>query len=260
MSSEIKADKWSPASGTSATIGDSGDTYTVPSGVTLNTSSATLTLPSSVVTGQTAITSLADTDKFLVSDASDSGNLKYVEKQYLPSGGLVFLGGLESSSAASQVSVDNVFSSTYKNYLVVVSQLVPASNGAGMFFKFRDDTPSDISGNYGYAFRGLIANNGNESNRYGDAQDGVQMTDTGVSSNTARQGFRMSMWVQDPYTSSGYTGFHGTFGFLNSSGYSTGGYFSGIQHSNSSPRGVTYYASTGNIDRITMKIYGLVDS
>ena len=35
MSSEIKADKWSPASGTSATIGDSGDTYTIPSGVTL---------------------------------------------------------------------------------------------------------------------------------------------------------------------------------------------------------------------------------
>ena len=32
MSSEIKADKWSPASGTSATIGDSGDTFTVPTG------------------------------------------------------------------------------------------------------------------------------------------------------------------------------------------------------------------------------------
>ena len=39
MSSEIKADKWSPASGTSATIGDSGDTYTVPSGVTLDIAS-----------------------------------------------------------------------------------------------------------------------------------------------------------------------------------------------------------------------------
>ena len=32
MSSEIKADKWSPASGTSATLGDSGDTFTIPSG------------------------------------------------------------------------------------------------------------------------------------------------------------------------------------------------------------------------------------
>jgi len=36
MSSEIKADKWSPASGTAATIGDSGDTITVPSGATFN--------------------------------------------------------------------------------------------------------------------------------------------------------------------------------------------------------------------------------
>ena len=36
MTSEIKADKWSPASGTAGTIGDSGDTYTVPSGVTLD--------------------------------------------------------------------------------------------------------------------------------------------------------------------------------------------------------------------------------
>mgnify|MGYP003136223472 FL=1 len=35
MSSEIKADKWSPASGTAGTIGDSGDTFTVPTGVGL---------------------------------------------------------------------------------------------------------------------------------------------------------------------------------------------------------------------------------
>ena len=32
MTSEIKADKWSPASGTAGTIGDSGDTFTVPTG------------------------------------------------------------------------------------------------------------------------------------------------------------------------------------------------------------------------------------
>ena len=35
MSSEIKADKWSPASGTAGTIGDSGDTFTIPTGVGL---------------------------------------------------------------------------------------------------------------------------------------------------------------------------------------------------------------------------------
>lgn len=35
MASEIKANKISPATGTAFTIGDSGDTFTIPSGVTL---------------------------------------------------------------------------------------------------------------------------------------------------------------------------------------------------------------------------------
>jgi hypothetical protein len=38
MSSEIKANKISPATGTDFTLGDSGDTFTVPSGVTLTNS------------------------------------------------------------------------------------------------------------------------------------------------------------------------------------------------------------------------------
>jgi len=71
------------------------------------------------VTGQTAITSLADTDKFLVSDASDSGNLKYVEKQYLPSSNLVLLGTSTSGSASAEVQFDNVFTSTYRLYKVI---------------------------------------------------------------------------------------------------------------------------------------------
>ena len=42
MSSEIKVDKISPASGTSFTFGDSGDTFTVPSGATIaNSGTAT---------------------------------------------------------------------------------------------------------------------------------------------------------------------------------------------------------------------------
>ena len=52
MSSEIKADKWSPASGTSATIGDSGDTYTIPSGVTF-TNNGTATGFGATLTGST---------------------------------------------------------------------------------------------------------------------------------------------------------------------------------------------------------------
>ena len=164
MSSEIKADKWSPASGTSATIGDSGDTYTVPSGVTLNTSSATLTLPSTVISGQTAITSLADTDKFLVSDASDSGNLKHVEKQYLPGGDLVRLGTVATdNSNVSALTIDNCFSSTYDLYRVVGYHNA-TSGGAHQYVRWRTGGASGSSyttSDYTWINRGyyLLPNN-----------------------------------------------------------------------------------------------------
>ncbi len=141
MSSEIKADKWSPASGTSATIGDSGDTYTVPSGVTLNTSSATLTLPSSVITGQTEKTSLIDTDKFLISDSAASGALKYAQNSKIgimkETGSLYF----ESSNSTNEMNIDSCFSSAYNMYLVKF-QVLPASNAAGLTMRAKNASGS----------------------------------------------------------------------------------------------------------------------
>jgi hypothetical protein len=48
--SKIEVDAIEPQSGTSLTVGASGDTVTVPSGVTFDASNATTTLPSNVVT------------------------------------------------------------------------------------------------------------------------------------------------------------------------------------------------------------------
>ena len=41
MASEIKANKISPATGTAFQLGDSGDTFTIPSGATLANSGTT---------------------------------------------------------------------------------------------------------------------------------------------------------------------------------------------------------------------------
>ena len=64
MSSEIKADKWSPASGTAGTIGDSGDTFTIPSGATL-----------AVASGATISNSGTASGFGLTGWSSNSGNL-----------------------------------------------------------------------------------------------------------------------------------------------------------------------------------------
>jgi hypothetical protein len=54
MASEIKANKISPATGTAFTLGDSGDTFTVPSGTTLDIASgATLDTTGATVSGLT---------------------------------------------------------------------------------------------------------------------------------------------------------------------------------------------------------------
>ena len=59
MSSEIKADKWSPASGTACTIGDSGDTFTIPSGGTVaNSGTATGFAPTGITSNMTSGTGM----------------------------------------------------------------------------------------------------------------------------------------------------------------------------------------------------------
>ena len=107
------------------------------------------------ITGQTAITSLADTDKFLVSDASDSGNLKYVEKQYLGGGGsFIYLGGINASNHnANTLRLEQVFADDYRRYKVM-GKFQGTGNGA------------DIR------FRWLKSDNNEEQNAYYNITDG----------------------------------------------------------------------------------------
>jgi hypothetical protein len=53
MSSEIKANKISPATGTDFTLGDSGDTFTIPSGVTLTNNGSSSGFDSGLASVQT---------------------------------------------------------------------------------------------------------------------------------------------------------------------------------------------------------------
>jgi len=260
MSSEIKADKWSPASGTSATIGDSGDTFTVPSGVTLDTSSSTLTLPSSAITGQTAITSLADTDKFLVSDASDSGNLKYVEKQYLPSGGLVFIDEVTAPSDVGSVILDNVFTATYQNYLLI-GEMTPANNNVEARFVFRTggSSGSDLTASeYAYSFvlGKADVSSYNSTQATGAASCGFAPD---VNADSTRMGVRLAWTVFDP-VSTIRTTIAGT-GKYTQSDANFASIVGGCDYKGStSITGIKFYFSSGNLSPAHFRVYGIVNS
>lgn len=261
MSSEIKADKWSPASGTSATIGDSGDTFTVPSGVTLDTSSSTLTLPSSAITGQTAITSLADTDKFLVSDASDSGNLKYVEKQYLPSGGLVLVGTGSTSSNVSAVNITGCFSSTYRQYLTIF-EVTPDTNGANPRIQFLDSNDNVISSSaYGYAWLGLDFGGGEERFTQDNNEAHLQIGQgTYNQSNTDFPALSGYLWIVNPFSSSNNVNWHGQIMNRGNNGEDRIYVGSGRYNAQTQCAGLKFFFSSGNVNNATVKVYGLVDN
>jgi hypothetical protein len=165
MSSEIKADKWSPASGTAGTIGDNGDTFTVPSGVTLDVASgATLDATGATVTGI--------------------------------SGGLVYVGGLVSTSASAYYQVDNVFTSTYSRYLVTF-RVIPVTTGAGIDLQFRTSAPATLSASeYEYSLNGFDSSN-SSTFRDGAGTTTVQLTH-GVNNDTSRGGMTGIMYVSEP--------------------------------------------------------------
>ena len=161
MTSEIKADKWSPASGTAGTIGDSGDTFTVPSGVTLTTSAATVNLPTSIITGQTEKSTLADADKFLISDSAASGAFKYVQKSNLPSGGLTLVDS-GTGSSVTQVNFDSVFTTAYKAYKFV-GGFRPATNNEDLWFVLRSGGSNAGASSYRYVITSALANSSGDS-------------------------------------------------------------------------------------------------
>ncbi len=261
MSSEIKADKWSPASGTSATIGDSGDTYTIPSGVTLNTSSATLTLPSTVITGQTAKTSLVDADKFLISDSAASGALKYVEKQYLPSGGLVHLGTSTISGNVSELNVD-YFSSSYRIHKIF-GTLSGDTSGQDYYVQWRNGGSADSSNVYTTSIGTNLQANGSSTSTtdYGAWNGTYMMLVSGThNNNTTPARFQMTIYDAMGTTyNSGIEFISAYYRTSNQWATSTGTMNFNDGGSNTF-EGLRFYPSANNFDDGEIRVYGVVDS
>ena len=173
MTSEIKADKWSPASGTAGTIGDSGDTFTVPSGVTLNTSSATLSIPSTVITSQTAKTTLVDADEFLISDSEASGALKKVDLSDLPfSWKLLKTGSV--SSGDGYATLTSVFTSTYKIYKIFLYDW-NTSIDAAPYLQWVTGTNTVQSASNSYKYAGVGYNTSGGGSNWSGSDDQFQI-------------------------------------------------------------------------------------
>ena len=93
-------------------------------------------LSADAITGQTALTAEPDdTDEFLVSDA---GTLKRIDYSLIKGGGryaLISTGTI--SGGATYIDLDDVFSSSYKNYLLVATGIDVNTDGADLHIQVK---------------------------------------------------------------------------------------------------------------------------
>ena len=250
MTSELKVDKITPASGTNTQIGEAGDTT--------NLSAGTVTLPTSIITGATEKTSLVDADKFLISDSAASGAFKHVQKSNLPGGGLVRLGGASATGQnVGDVSFD-VFSATYNMY-VCYFRINFIADSSRVWLKLRSGGSYTTSSEYKYALNGVNWS-GTEAYRY--TNSGVAQFDlTGgtASSDNANSSFGKVIFYL-PYSSAHMTNISIQVHEQDESAVLTARSGAGVYQNNASLNGFGFMGSSQNLEQYDFQVFGVKQS
>jgi hypothetical protein len=134
--SEVKVNKISPRSGTDVTLGDSGDTITIPSGATLANSGTVTGIPASAISSGTIATAR------LGSGTANSSTFLRGDQTYAEAGGgsLVKLASTTISSGVAAVSFNSTYiNSTYDNYRVICYGLSTASDNQDIALRMSVD-------------------------------------------------------------------------------------------------------------------------
>ena len=119
-----------------------------------------------------------------------------------PSGGLVYVGGVNTTTEASSVAVDNVFTATYDNYLMVIESIRMKTTGGGIDFNWRTGggSGSTVTGsNYRYALFGYRSDTGASTFRKGTTGDAMRLTH-GCINDAESVGLSGYFHVSDPFT------------------------------------------------------------
>jgi hypothetical protein len=146
---------------------------------------------STLITAQTEKSSLVDADKFLISDSAASGALKYVQKSNLGAGQWVLLQTTTLSSTTGNVDFNNVFDSTYKNYVVLGSEIRGDTDSKILCRFGTGSTPSfDSTSNYERVVS-LITAAGGDTIKHSTTDSAVLVTPNTIDTSDGDASFRM---------------------------------------------------------------------
>jgi len=255
MSSEIKADKWSPASGTAGTIGDSGDTFTIPSGVTLANAGSVTGLPASAISSGTIATAR------LGSGTASSSTILYGDQTYktAPSAGLVPVKQSSGTSGTANVIVNGWITDTYENYVMDYYFNV-ATSGEAVSMTLYDASGNISSGNnYDWSHLGIDGSDGSTETLYNSGQNAFRLCH-GANDDSARLSVTGRMIWLHPRLSGKRTTIIHNMRMLNASAECWT--FNGALEFKGTNQLTGFYcnSTSGDIDTWGVRCYGIVNS
>ena len=233
-------------------------------GDTLNTgtpSDDTVTaakLNNDIISGQTALTAEPDdTDEFLVSDA---GTIKRIDYSLIKGGGryaLISTGTI--SGGATYIDLDDVFSSSYKNYLLVATGIDVNTDGADLHIQVKTSGGLVSGGSdYLYSYLQRASNTDSHSGSYSTGASYFRLNSSGVG-NLATESANLYIQFYNVRSTS-----HHKLIFSQMTSMSTGSdalYNLGVGavKTTTALTGVRLKSSTGNLDAGVLKLYGAND-
>ena len=163
--SELKVNKISPRSGTDVTLGDSGDTFIIPSGATLDTTSATVTYPA----GSISNAAIASDAAIATTKLGTGAVLQAVQAIFTGTQTLATGGVNANFSDITSLSVAITPSSSSNKILLIAHLTASCADDRGIFFKFTGGNTAsfvgDTAGNKtrvaGFYFSGNAAGSAN---------------------------------------------------------------------------------------------------
>ena len=215
-------------------------------------------LNTDTISAQTALAAEpADTDEFLVSDA---GVLKRIDYSLIKGGGAFNLLSTSTiSSGTAAVNITSNIDSTFKNYLVTITNLHAASDGAVPRIRFFSAQGSpDTGSRYVYSAVGWRSNSAQRSHdTSGNDHGSLGNQEQGAANDEA---FNAKIYLNDPASTTFQTVADFTADYINSSGQTIT--MSGMTKYNSGDgsnpvTGISIFMSSGNIDSGIFKLYGI---
>ena len=178
-------------------------------------------------------------------------------------GGLVYINGLSFTSAQTYANIDDCFSATYDQYLIVINDLINATNDTYMELEFSTSGGTAITtSSYNYAYYGYDSAGSGAPNGAGNNASAWRLTEMIEDSTGSYQGgFNGHLWIYNPFSTNMTRG-NGITQIRQATSGDTQYQTNAVQneYTSAAVTGFRFKMSSGDFDIGHIRVYGLVNS